>query len=136
MTNYSELSDQEIAERCAKVMGWIKREPNDQSTGVSGFLKGIFSVEIGSFIFNTIKGSSPQSSLEQIFFDWPAPLMMAKVEEMLLPEWCPVSIPLADGKWRYEITDGEGWPEFIIASSKPRALYGAFLYAMGVKNDR
>lgn len=133
MTNYSELSDMEIAERVARGMGfgpgrdcWFKLET---------YLHDI-SPYLNKWLFGPKKGEAYEFWLENLFFDWPAPLMMAKVKEMLvkLSYSCDIAVELKKSRISvlctiYGAGDKEGFLA-VRTHSEARALYETFLQVM------
>ena len=125
MKDFSKLSDAEIAERVCRKLGW------DQSRR---WFKDNFNIPWGSL------EDMPTHTLPTMFsFNWPAPIMMAKVKEWLIKQRFTIQITFGpdDGAVNIlqEALDTGGYKSVdAYGKSEPRALYEAFLQ-VGVAND-
>lgn len=134
----NELSDAEIAEMVARAMGF----PDGGMVFIwawetLGILSNILA-DIHTHTAHDQFASTPEI-VRWLFFDWPAPLMMAKVKEILVSkEYSPIV--------KYNFFT-ETWSascvyraDLIIkrahSSAEPRALYEAFLQVMEESNEK
>ena len=118
MTDYSKLSDAEIAERVCRKLGW------DQSRR---WFKDNFNIPWGSL------EDMPTHTLPTMFsFNWPAPIMMQKVKEWLIKEevhfeyWVDWQLDNQMKPYICYSFHARGEP-IVRAKSELRALYEAFL---------
>lgn len=123
MTDYSKLSDAEIAELVCRKLGWdggrVRLWLNEL------IVPGLPETPFPPNFF----GHDKQRALHFACFDWPAPIMMQKVKESLDKEGYGWSInDYVKGCFQVFI-HRVGWDECLLFDSnkETRALYEAFL---------
>lgn len=126
MTNYSKLSDTEIAEAVCKRLG--------APTADEGYYPSLVwvteqvPVHKDNFKYQRAEDKEDRTRkelLRSICFDWPAPIMMQKVKEDLRRFGCETC--RNNGIRGFEVAVGYREGITVSSISEPRALYEAYL---------
>lgn len=127
MTDYSKLSDAEIAEKVAVKLGW-----NGKVIDAIYWLNELLGyMPLGEMLDEWLACEGPETFIYQVFFDWPAPIMMQAVRKDLKRRGFTSST--ADGSTAYDcFVHRSEWTGCILVTreTEPRALYEAALEAL------
>lgn len=126
MTDYSKLSDAEIAERVCRKLGW-----DGDWISVNRWLTDLVSEGFADSVDMQYQDiESPPPLRQYLCFDWPAPIMMQKVKEWFVANDYSMSPIYFEVEWLWQAS-GPGCknPQVIHVQSnrENRALYEAFL---------